>query len=157
MHSRDFIKRSVRPYIILYFNKWTRNYWEICFLHVAYAISGALLQWVHARLVSFRNMIGNKKSMDKQLVLWSEGFSYAAVNISHYECTFQLGVFNIAQYDSFMFFAHVLNESLAAGEDPTADNNLAKRMWNATFSGEYILPLIPSELSTLLCGRINFQ
>ena len=47
-----------------------------------------------------------------------------------------MGVFNIAQYDSFLFFAHVLNESLAAGEDPTVHNNLAKRMWNATFAGE---------------------
>ncbi|WAR31512.1 ANPRA-like protein [Mya arenaria] len=38
-------------------------------------------------------------------------------------------------YDSFILYAHALNESLASGEDPRDGKKIVKQMWNRTFTG----------------------
>ena len=48
---------------------------------------------------------------------------------------FQMGIFNIAQYDAFILYAHVLNEAIEAGDDPRVSSNILHRLWNRTFPG----------------------
>ena len=50
----------------------------------------------------------------------------------------QLNVFNMAQYDAFMLYAHALNDTITAGEDPRNGSNVIKRMWNRTFPGKFL-------------------
>jgi hypothetical protein len=42
----------------------------------------------------------------------------------------------IALYDAFLIYAHVINESLAAGGDPRDGRKLVNRVWNRTYPGE---------------------
>ncbi|XP_052788739.1 atrial natriuretic peptide receptor 1-like [Mya arenaria] len=47
----------------------------------------------------------------------------------------EVSIFNIGYYDSFILYAHALNESLASGEDPRDGKKIVKQMWNRTFTG----------------------
>ena len=48
---------------------------------------------------------------------------------------FQVNIYNIGHYNSFLLYAHALNETLEAGEDPRDGRDIVKRMWNRTFEG----------------------
>ncbi|XP_053380189.1 atrial natriuretic peptide receptor 1-like [Mercenaria mercenaria] len=47
----------------------------------------------------------------------------------------EVNIYNIGHYDSFILYAHALNETLSAGEDPRDGAKVVKRMWNRTFPG----------------------
>ena len=57
---------------------------------------------------------------------------------------FQLSIYNIGHYDSFILYALALNDTLANGEDPRDGLGVVKRMWNRTFPGMSLLILNPS-------------
>ncbi|XP_060585634.1 atrial natriuretic peptide receptor 1-like, partial [Ruditapes philippinarum] len=47
----------------------------------------------------------------------------------------EVSIYNIGHYDSFILYAHALNETLSEGEDPRDGAQVVKRMWNRTFPG----------------------
>ena len=48
---------------------------------------------------------------------------------------FQVSIYNIGHYDAFVIYAHALNETLTANEDPRDGLNIINRIWNRTFLG----------------------
>ena len=47
----------------------------------------------------------------------------------------QMGIFNIAQYDSFVFYANAIKSVMAAGHDPRIRKHVQSQLWNRTFPG----------------------
>ncbi|XP_070181712.1 atrial natriuretic peptide receptor 1-like [Littorina saxatilis] len=68
-------------------------------------------------------------------------FQQTMINASleQYNYTYDEGILPastvLSYYESVMMYAHVLNETLAAGEDPTDGLEMTRKMWNRTFDG----------------------
>ena len=59
-----------------------------------------------------------------------------------------MGIFNIAQYDTFIFYAHAIKDALAAGKDPRIGVSVVHQMWNRTF---------PGDLSSFVCFSFDLH
>lgn len=55
---------------------------------------------------------------------------------------FQVSIYNIGQYDSFVLYAHALKEALEVGDDPRDGKAMVERMWNRTFPGIHLREML---------------